>query len=256
MKKRQKIAISSLILAIALTMIPVIQPEFRIFLLAATVVASYFLSLWSVYGQFSGIELVTLFALPVILTSSFGLFFNEFDTDVSQRAILGFIYFAVMYTILLSSNIFNVSIERNIPLVRAARTIGYVATLFVSFAVFTLAYGLHLDVFIFTALVLIISTLLFAQGLWQINLKQSDWRQLSHYSLISGSIVAQVALAFAFWPLDATKIGLALTVTVYVLLGVITHVIKNDLKKRAVSEYLFVALALISLLIATTSWGV
>ena len=44
------------------------------------------------------------------------------------------VYGVVVYINLLAENIFNVSAERNIPLLRAARTVGYLVTLFVSFA--------------------------------------------------------------------------------------------------------------------------
>ena len=256
MTKRQKIAISSLFLAVALAILPLFPEDLRIYLVFFIVLASYFLSVWAIYGQFSGVELLTLFVLPVILTASFGLFFSTFATDGMQRLVLALIYFAVMYTILLSSNIFNVSLERNIPLVRAARTIGYLATLFVSFAFFTLLFGLGLNVFVFATGAFLVSTLLFAQGLWQIELKQTDFKNLLFSSVAAGLVIGEIALAFGFWPLSAPKIGLAITVIVYVVLGVLSHQIRSDLTRRAMLEYLFVAFSLFVLLVVTTSWGI
>src|SRR4030042_980161 len=147
--KRQKIAFSSLIIATSLFLIPVINPSFKVYLLFLIVIASYFLSIWSIYASFSGLELVSLFVLPVIFAASFALYIYQFPTTVGVRLLLSIVYVAVMYTILLSENIFNVSFERNIPLVRAARTIGYLSTLFVSFAFFTLLFGLQINVFLF-----------------------------------------------------------------------------------------------------------
>jgi len=161
-----------------------------------------------------------------------------------------------MYTILLSENIFNVSVERNIPLVRAARTVGYLTTLFVSFAFFTLVFGLGMNNFAFAAVSAIAGVLIFVQGYWQIELKETDTKKLVSFSLTAGLIIGEVALALSFWPLTPPKLGIALTATVYVLLGLIQHYVKENLNKRTVLEYLFVAAGVVLLLVLTTSWGV
>ena len=123
--KRQKIFISSILLAIGMYALPALDETTRLGLLSAIIVASYFLSVWSIYGEFSPFELVSLFVLPVTLAASFGLFLSQFEVNTSVRLILTLTFVVTMYTILLSENIFNVSTERNIPLVRAARTVGY-----------------------------------------------------------------------------------------------------------------------------------
>ena len=253
--KRQKISISSVLLASGIYALPILDETARLGLLSALLVASYFLSVWSIYGVFSPFELVSLFVLPVILTASFGLFFTQFEVGMGTRLILTLIFIAVMYTILLSENIFNVSTERNIPLVRAARTVGYLATLFVSFVFFTLLFGLGLNSFVFAASASIIAGLLFAQGLWQIELKETDPRSLVYYSLVGGLILGEVAWALSFWPLEPPKVGLAAAAAIYVLLGILQHHIRENLSKRMVFEYAFVAAAGGFLLMITTSWG-
>lgn len=254
--KRQKITFSSLIIAASLFLIPVINPSFKIYLLIMIVFASYFLSIWAIYASFSGLELVSLFVLPVIFTASFALYIDQFPTTAVVRLLLSIIYVAVMYTILLSENIFNVSLERNIPLVRAARTIGYLATLFVSFAFFTLLFGLGVNVFLFALTAFLVSSLLLAQGLWQIELKDTNLRWVGIASVAGGFVVGELSLALGFWPLTPPKMGLALTAAIYLILGVLQHYMKEDLTARAVFEYLFVGGALVVLLIVSTSWGV
>lgn len=254
--KRQKIAVSSLVLAIGIFALPVIEGTNQIVLLSAVVIASYFFSVWSIFGEFSPFELVSLFAMPVILTASFGLFFTQFELTLGVRLVLALTYIVTMYTILLSENIFNVSIERNIPLVRAARTVGYLATLFVAFAFFTLLFGLGLNNVAFFFASILVSALLFAQGLWQIELKETDSRRLVYYSLVGGLIVGEVVLALSFWPLEPPKVGLAAAAVVYVILGILQHHIREDLNKRTLFEYIFVAGAVVLLLVSSTSWGV
>jgi len=254
--KRQKIAISSVTLAVGIFFLPRVGIENRFYLFGGIVFTSYLLSVWSIYGEFAPTELVSLFVLPVILTASFGLFQSRFEVSDGVRLILAATYIVTMYTILLSENIFNVSVERNIPLVRAARTVGYLTTLFVAFAFFTLLFGLRLSGLVFSALSAVAAALLFAQGLWQIELKETDFRRLFYFSFVAGLVVGEISLALTFWPLQPPKVGLALTAAVYVLLGVLQHHIRGDLTKRAVLEYLFGAAALVAFLTISTSWGV
>jgi hypothetical protein len=254
--KRQKIAISSVILATSLYFLPTIDPAKRTYFLLGIIFASYLLSVWSIYYQFAFFELVSLFVLPVTLTASFGLFLSRFATSQETRFILSLVYIGVMYTILLSENIFGVSIERNIPLVRAARTVGYLTTLFVSFSIFTLLFGLRLHFFVFAALAASVASLLFAQGLWQIELKETNLRRLVYFSLVAGLVVGEITLAISFWPLDPPKMGLAATAAVYVILGLLQHYIREDLTRRTLFEYLFVGASVVLLLAVSTSWGV
>jgi hypothetical protein len=254
--KRQKITISSIFLAIGIFALPIIEGTNQLALLSAIVIASYFLSVWSIFGEFSPFELVSLFALPVILTASFGLFLTQFEVTLGVRLVLSVTYVVTMYTILLSENIFNVSVERNIPLVRAARTVGYLATLFVSFAFFTLLFGLGLDNLVFAFVSMVAAILLFAQGFWQIELKDTDPRRLVYYSLIGGLVVGEIAWALSFWPLEPPKVGLAVAATVYVILGILQHHVREDLNKRTLFEYIFVGVAVLLLLAISTSWGV
>jgi hypothetical protein len=143
--KRQKIAISTLFLSLGLFLLPGLEGSYQIYSLIALVGLSYLLSLWAIFSDVSGLEFVSLFVLPVVLTASFGLFVFKFDPSFILRIFLSGTFALVYYTIVLAENIFNVSVERNIPLLRAANTVGYLATLFVSFAFFSLLFSLGID---------------------------------------------------------------------------------------------------------------
>src|SRR4030042_3356202 len=253
--KRQKITISSSLLASSIFLLPYIDKSNHFFIILSIFIASYFVSIWSIYAAFSPYELASLFSLPVLLTVSFAIFFSKFEVSFGTGIILALTYVVVMYTILLSENIFNVCVERNIPLVRAARTVGYLATLFVTFAFFTLIFGLGLSNILFALIAFIASALLFAQGFWQIELKETNSRRLIYFSVVSGLIVSEVSWALSYWPLDPPKMGLALAACVYVVMGVLQHFIKEDLTRRTLFEYIFVAGSVLTLLVLSTSWG-
>lgn len=254
--KRQKISISTLILSVSVFSLPLVETQLKIYFLAGIVFGSYLLSVWSIFRELTGFEFVTLFVLPVLLTLSFGLFINQFNPVQEIRLLLSVVYGVVFYIILLAENIFNVSAERNIPLLRAARTVGYLVTLFVSFAFFSLIAGLGLDWWLLGLISFLVGVLLFSQALWQIELEDTLSRELITTSLFSGLVMGELGLALAFWPLDPPKVGLAMTALVYVVLGVLQHNIKGDLTRRAAFEYVFVAFSVFLFLAATTSWGV
>lgn len=254
--KRVKISITTTLLSICLFSFPLVDTRLKIYFLSGLVLGSYMLSVWSIYQDLRGFEFITLFVLPTLLTLSFGLFISQFKPITEVRLLLSIVYGVVIYTNLLAENIFNVSAERNIPLLRAARTVGYLVTLFVAFSFFSLLYGLGLEWWVLTLVIFVVGTLLFAQALWQIELEETFSRELTLNSLVAGFLVAQLGAALSFWPLDPPKVGLAMTALVYVLLGILQHMIKRDLTRRAAVEYIFVAFSVFLLLSVTTSWGI
>ncbi len=254
--KRVKISITTILLTVSLFSFPMVDDRLKIYFLSALVLGSYLLSVWSIYQDLEGFEFITLFVLPILLTLSFGLFINQYRPITEVRLLLAFVYGIVLYTNLLAENIFNVSAERNIPLLRAARTVGYLVTLFVSFSFFSLLYGIGLPWWILTLIGFIVGSLLFSQALWQIELKETLSSELIINSLVAGFLVAQLAAGLSFWPLDPPKVGLAMTALVYVLLGILQHMIQRDLTRRAAIEYIFVGFSVFFLLFVTTSWGI
>lgn len=253
--KRQKILIISLLLSTSLYFFPFANEGIRLWLLLGIILASYVFSVWSIFRDVSGFEFLTLFTLPTFLAASFAGFIFQFEPEDLTRLMLSITFGVVMYIILLSENIFNVSAERNIPLIRAANTVSYLGTLFVSFVIFSLLFGLGLDFWFFSIVVVVVSVFLFTQYLWKLELEKTPSPHITINSLVSGIVLGQIALSFSFWPLDPPKVGLALTAAVYVLLGILQHHMKDDLKRSTVLEYLFVAAVVFVFLAATTSWS-
>lgn len=254
--KRVKISIIATILSLGLFFLPLVDPNLKLYYLAAIVLGSYLFSVWSIYQDLHGFKFINLFVLPVLLTLSFGLFIQQFEPSREIRLLLVIVYGVVIYTNLLAENIFNVSAERNIPLLRAARTVGYLVTLFVAFAFFSLIYGLGLSWWVLVIISFLIGTLIFAQAIWQVELEETMSSELVIQSLVSGVLLAQLATALTFWPLTPPKVGLAMTAMVYVTLGILQHMIQKDLTKRTAFEYVFLAFSVFLFLIVSTSWGI
>lgn len=254
--KRVKISIITVLLSTCLFSLPLVQEDLQIFFLIGVVASSYLLSVWSIYRDLHGFEFINLFVLPVFLTLSFGLFVYQFKPGPEIRFLLSVVYGIVIYINLLAENIFNVSAERNIPLLRAARTVGYLVTLFVSFAFFSLLYGLGLSWWVLTGIAFVFGVLIFAQAVWQVELEETLSKELILISLIAALLLAELAAALAFWPLTPPKVGLAMTAMVYVTLGILQHMIQKDLTRRAAFEYVFLAFSVFLFLVVSTNWGI
>lgn len=272
LSKRQKISLTVLFLSAALLYLPSIDlAAYRQLWVFGILTSSYILSFWSlsvprlkdktqspvkrlVSYDLSGIELITMFVLPVLLSTSFALFFLIFLPDLLTRSILVSSFAFSLYIILLSENIFNVSAERSIPLLRAAQTVGYLSTLFVSFAFYSLLFSMGFDSWLIGLVVLASGTVLFAQAFWQVELKENLSNPLINASLVGGLIIGQIAVMLTFWPLRPLGAGLALTTVVYVVLGLMQHEIRERLNINTAREYLIVGVAVFLLLILITNW--
>jgi hypothetical protein len=253
--KRYKIIISILLLSLGIFLLPDIVYDWRRTFLAGIVIASYLLSAWILYHDLEGIEFLTLFVLPVSFTLTVGLIYFSFLPSVPYR-IGGLVGFgAVMYVILLAENIFNVAAKRSIPLIRAAHTVGYLATLTVAFVLFSLLGNLYLDGWMLSLITFFTSTLLFIQALWQIELEEHLNANIILSSVILSLVIGEIAFLFSFWPLQPLNAGLVLTAALYVFLGVVQHKLKNSLNRQVVFEYIFVSFAVFSLMVFLTRWG-
>ena len=247
--KRKKIAISSAVLSLMLFSIPFLTFKWSLGVFAILALASYGLSVWSLLIGLLGIEFITLFILPVLHATTFGLLFLQVDLSLFFKVLLTIVFGITLYIILLAENIYNVSAERSIPLLRAAHTVGYIVTLFVSFAFFSLLFGVGINLVLLTLISFVVGTLLFLQSFWQIDLKEFLSSEVLLTSVICSLILSEIIFVSSFWPFSPAAAGLASATGVYVLIGIINHKIKGDLSVRAVKEYLFVGIAVFILML-------
>ncbi|OGY27953.1 MAG: hypothetical protein A3F33_01105 [Candidatus Woykebacteria bacterium RIFCSPHIGHO2_12_FULL_43_10] len=251
--KRVRIIFSNLVLSLLLLVTPLIGDRWVYFYILLLSITSYFLTSWSFKQYLYGIKLVNLFVLPVFLVASVAIFLVQSDISFWLQLLVVLAFAVVNYVIELSQNIFNVSEVRNIPLLRAAQTVGYLSTLGVSFLGFFLIYNSHMSVFMSSFLVLVISFFIYLQALWQIELKENLSPEVLQGSLVSSLLTSQIGFIIGFWPLTPVGAGLALTTVVYTCLGLVQHKIKDSVTRRTVMEYVFLGLSVFALLIVVLS---
>lgn len=255
MSKRQKIATAAVIAAALVfgamqTSLAQGLIEFVIVLLAV-----YGLSVWALQPGLAGLDYLTLLALPTLLAGAVMLSIEVQEIIPPWKYFIPLGFGIGTYIVLLSENIFNVSTQRLVPLLRAARTVSYLLTLAVTFVLATLIFNRSLAAAVNGAVLFLVGGAAVAQALWPVNLQQTTRRKLVLASLVSAVSVGELALVISFWPVAPLGAGLAITTLVYFLIGLIQHDWQENLTGRAVTEYLTVTLIVFLVLLFSTTWS-
>jgi len=92
------------------------------------------------------------------------------------------------------------------------------------------------------------------QGNWSMQLKEGLSRRVWLYSLVGALIVAEAALALAFWPVEGLTAALMLVTVMYVVLGLSQQYLSGRLFKNQMNEYVAVAVMVLLASFYITSW--
>jgi hypothetical protein len=218
--------------------------------LPVLLLAAYCVTYFSILEGIEKKEWLMLFIMPVLLTFSFYAFYFLFIpvrwiTRIPFLIIYGFSF----YAILLTSNIFNVGVDRSLQLYRAAFAINYFFQTVVLFLLLSVVF-LFKQVFLVNALlVFIIVFPLSLQLLWSVKPKVTIDRKTIIYSLFISLCLAEVTIILSFLPLQATIISLFLTAVFYSISGLIYHYIDEKLYGPVFREYMIV-LVVVGIIVA------
>lgn len=193
--------------------------------------------------------------LPFFFTLSFSLFYSLVPARLLTRLILTFIFAFGAYSLFLTENIFAISSLRTINLLRSARIVSFVITIFVLFFMFNIIFSLRLPLYITPILVGIISFLMCAQFLWS----YSENKETSHdVYVFSGTIaimMGELALVLSLWPVTAAIYAIFLTGIFYTYSGLSHAWLERRLFKGILWEYVWVGFLSILFLILFSKWG-
>ena len=255
LSKRQKFVLVAVILAFGLLAIQVANVGWRYQAIGVLALLTYFLSAWSLREGLTKIEWFTVLALPVLFTAGVGLFYFLLPTRWLARLPVALIYGLGMYVLLLTENIFSVAVIRTIQLLRAAHAVGFLLTLVAAFFLYDTFFSFRLDPWFNFLLVGIISFPLIICGLWSIDLEEKISRKIWLYSFSLSLILAEMALAFSFWPVKVATGSLFLVTAMYIVLGLAQLEFSQKLFRRSIHEYLGVGIAVLLIMLLTTHWG-
>lgn len=254
LNKRQKIIVVASLLTIGLLSTQLVDFNLRFKFIAGLSILAYFFSLWALWEGLNLTKAVILLILPTFFTLAYTSFYFLLPVRWLTRLPVATLFGLMFYLLLLAQNVFNVASIRTIPLYRAASTAAFLFTLLSAFFIFNVIFAFNL-LFLWNGVaVLLISFPLILQVLWSIQMEDKVTVANLVQSFILSLILGELALSFSFWPMPTTIWSLALSSSMYVLLGLTTQVLRGRTTKRGVWEYLGIGALVLIISFIATSW--
>jgi len=210
---------------------------------------------WSLREGLGRNMTLLVFVLPTLFTIGVGLFWFLLPTTLYARIPIVIFYGIGIYALCLTTNIYTVSAIRTIALLRAARGVGFVLSLVITFLIFDAILSLRTEIYILPFVVSLLSFPIFLQGYWTIPLTREYSKELITMSAVSSLILGEVAVILYFWPVTVVVGSLFLTTAVYILLGLGQAKLEARLFAQTVREYLIVGIAVFIGMFIATRWG-
>lgn len=204
--------------------------------------------------DFVGMRRITAVILLSFYTAGVSFFYILLPVRWLTRLPMASLFAIGYYAILLTENIFNISSDKTIQLLRVARSVALLITLLSLFLLFETVFSLHLHPLYNAFIVLCISFPLSLHSLWYMKLVNNFSRRLFFLSLLISLGLSEVSLGLSFWPIRSTMHALLLTTLFYFVVGITQQDIIERLFPRTLREFSLVASLVFLLALITTSW--
>jgi hypothetical protein len=255
MSKRTRFVITSLILSFGFVGIQFLNDQNRFWAIGILGILTFALFFWSLFENLGkNMTLLTLI-LPVMFTLGVGFFWFLLPANIFARIPIVLFYGVGIYILCLTANIYLVASVRTIALLRAARGVGFVLTLLVSFLIFDAILSVRTGIFFLIPAVFALSFPLYLQGFWTMILEKENSREVMMLTLVSSLLTAELAAALYFWPVTIVVGSLFLTVSFYMLLGLGQSKLEGRLFASTVREHLVVGILIFIAMFIATRWG-
>lgn len=241
MRKRQKFVFTSLLLTLGFYLMQLANLELRYALVFLFVIVTWILSAWSLKEGLAGIEWFTVLTPPSIFSGAMAIFYVLLPQFWLAKVAVIILFSVGLYALLLCGNIFSVAAIRTIALLRAAQTVGFIATLVTGFMLYNTLFSFHLGFWFSAPLVFLISFLLSFPALWSVEVGDKWDKNLTFLSLMVSIWLMMFSVAISFWPVSLAMASLFLITMLYSLLGITQHHISQRLNTKTIWEYLIVS---------------
>jgi len=255
MNKRAKIIITSFILSLGFIIVQLLEDQYRfesIVILSVVTVISFYWALKEGIGKNMSL---LVFILPFLFTLGVGFFWFLLPVSIFTRIPIVIVYGAGIYILSLTANIYTVGTIKTIALLRAARGVGFVLTLFTSFLIYDAILSARFNIYVASALIAVSSLLLYFQGLWTIPLTKEYSAKLLFMASIFSLTTTQISAILFFWPTTVVVGSLFLTIAMYIHLGLGQAKLETRLFSQTVREYLVVGILVSVGMFFATHWG-
>jgi hypothetical protein len=254
LNKRQKIIVAAVWVTVGLLSTQLVDFNMRFRFLLGLSALAYLLSVFALWDGLNKLKAVVIMILPTLFTLAVASFYFLLPVRWLTRVPVALVFGLSFYSLLLSQNVFNVAAIRTIPLFRAASTVNFLFTLITAFFIFNVIHAFNL-LFIWNGiLVFLISFALILQSIWSIEMEDKLSGGVLMISLILGLCLGELALVLSFWPVVSTIWSLALASAMYVLVGLMTHSLRDRINRRVALEYLSLGAGIFVVAFLMTSW--
>lgn len=196
-----------------------------------------------------------IFILPFFYTLSFSLFYALVPSRFLTRVVLTLIFAFGAYSLLLTQNIFAISTLRTINLLRSARIVSFVITIFVLFFMFNIIFSLRLPLYITPFLVGVLSYLMSIQFLWSYSESKEGGREVFLFSGAIALMMTELSFGLSIWPVSAAIYAIFLTGMFYTYSGLSHAWLERRLFKGILWEYVWVGILSVLFLLIFSRWG-
>lgn len=217
-------------------------------------IAVYILTYISILQGIEKVEWLMLFMVPVLFTVGFYLFYLLFPVRWLTRLPFLLIYSFSLYALLLTSNIFNVGVEKSLQLYRAAFSVNYFYQTMIIFLFGSVIFSFRLNPLLNAFLMGGLVFLLGLQLLWSVKPKLSIDKQIVTYSLLISLLIVQITAALSFVPIPLTVFALFITASYYSLSGLLYHYLEQKLFTQTIREYIFVIGFVFCIVLLSMPW--
>ncbi len=249
MRKREKFVFLAIILGILLWLIQLTPLEWRYFAIVAFGIITYFLSAFALRDDLQPREWLLLLPLPTIYSLTIGSFYFLLPSNFWVMIIILGLFVLGAYSLFLTSNIFSIAKGRTIQLLNAAQAIALFFTILISLLGIQIIFSFNLPFYFNFLAIFALHFPLTLTATWSINLEDKISPEIWQLSFFTAFIIAELALILSFVPMPIWNIALLIMASFYLILGIIQNYLKEKLFKRAIQEYLLLAIFIIIMFI-------
>ena len=253
--KRQQFVLITLILSLILLLTQLISAD------AVRYPLVFFLALMTFIGSafglredLQGIEWFTLLVPITMYSAAVSLFYFLLPARWLTRIPVAGLYAIGLYALLLTENIYNVAANRTIALLRAARSVGFLLTIFTFYLLTLTALSFRLLAPWNMVCVLIIGFLHALPALWTMELGGKVSKRVLSIAIAISVVLGELVWALSFWPMPTTMVALLLSAVFYSTVGMGQEYLDNKLYKKTAIEFFLVCLLVFVAALLTTKW--
>jgi hypothetical protein len=254
MRRREKFVISSIVLSIGLLSLQLVDLDYRYLAVLVFVLATYFVSAWSLFDDLQRFEWMTILPSPTLYAASVALFYFLLPEGLLSRVFTLVLFGVGMYGLYLTSNIFSVAKGRTIQLVHAAHAVGLLFTLITSLLMTNTIFSLRLPFYFNGLLVGLSHAPLIIMSIWSVNLEPRISREVLSLSGILTLVMVEFAIIFSFYPLSIWNSSLLLMSFLYIGLGLFHNYMRGILFRNTITEYSLVGVFTLVLFFFLFPW--